>query len=120
MKVKTLLDLFIHNLSDVYSAEKQISRLDQIIDARDKRRIVHLKCHALEGLVADALELIESTEAGAVRDAGITGAAQKVEHCEIAACGTRIALVSPLGLKEASQRRADRLEEKKSTDVKLS
>ncbi len=54
MKVKTLLDLFIHDLSDVYSAEKQISRLDQIIDARDKRRIVRLKCHALEGLVADA------------------------------------------------------------------
>ncbi|PWK94301.1 ferritin-like metal-binding protein YciE [Pantoea allii] len=150
MKVKTLLDLFIHDLSDVYSAEKQITRalpkliraasdenlkaafqqhldetqgqierLDQIIDAHNELRIVRMKCHALEGLVEEALELIESTEAGQVRDAGLIGAAQKVEHYEIATYGTLIALATKLKLAEASRLLTATLDEEKSTDVKL-
>lgn len=150
MKVKNLLDLFIHDLSDVYSAEKQITRalpkliraasdeklktvfqqhlnetqvqierIDKAIDAHDELRIVRMKCHALEGLVEEAQELIESTEAGEVRDAGLIGAAQKVEHYEIAAYGTLIALASKIGLKEASELLTETLDEEKSTDAKL-
>lgn len=150
MKVKSLLDLFIHDLSDVYSAEKQITRalpkliraasdeklktvfqqhlnetqvqierIDKAIDAHDELRIVRMKCHALEGLVEEAQELIESTEAGEVRDAGLIGAAQKVEHYEIAAYGTLIALASKIGLKEASELLTETLDEEKSTDAKL-
>lgn len=150
MKVKTLLDLFIHDLSDVYSAEKQITRalpkliraatdeklkaafqqhleetqgqierLDQVIDAHDELRLLRMKCHALEGLVEEAQELIEATEAGPVRDAGLIGAAQKVEHYEIATYGTLIALAIKLQLGEAASLLAATLEEEKSTDKKL-
>ncbi|MGX9239026.1 YciE/YciF ferroxidase family protein [Pantoea ananatis] len=150
MKVKSLLDLFIHDLSDVYSAEKQVTRalpkliraasdeklktvfqqhlnetqvqierIDKAIDAHEELRIVRMKCHALEGLVEEAQELIESTEAGEVRDAGLIGAAQKVEHYEIAAYGTLIALASKIGLKEACELLAETLDEEKSTDAKL-
>lgn len=150
MKVKTLLDLFIHDLSDVYSAEKQITRalpkliraasdeklkaafqqhldetqgqierLDQVIDAHDELRLLRMKCHALEGLVEEAQELIEATEAGPVRDAGLIGAAQKVEHYEIATYGTLIALAIKLQLGEAANLLAATLEEEKSTDKKL-
>lgn len=150
MKVKTLLDLFIHDLSDVYSAEKQITRalpkliraatdeklksafqqhldetqgqierIDQVIDAHDELRLLRMKCHALEGLVEEAQELIEATEAGPVRDAGLIGAAQKVEHYEIATYGTLIALAVKLQLGEAASLLAATLEEEKSTDHKL-
>ncbi len=150
MKVKTLLDLFIHDLSDVYSAEKQITRalpkmiraatdenlknafqqhleetrgqierLDQVVESHDELRIMRMKCHALEGLVEEAQELIESTEAGEVRDAGLIGAAQKVEHYEIATYGTLIAMATKLELTEAASLLAETLNEEKATDVKL-
>jgi ferritin-like metal-binding protein YciE len=150
MKVKTLLDLFIHDLSDVYSAEKQITRalpkmiraasepklkeafqhhleetqgqierLDQLVEAHEEVRIVRMKCHALEGLVEEAQELIEATEAGPVRDAGLIGAAQKVEHYEIATYGTLIALAIKLQLGEASTLLKETLDEEKNTDQKL-
>lgn len=150
MKVKTLMDLFIHDLSDIYSAEKQITRalpkliraatdeklkaafqqhldetqgqierLDQVIDAHDELRLLRMKCHALEGLVEEAQELIEATEAGPVRDAGLIGAAQKVEHYEIATYGTLIALAIKLQLGEAANLLAATLDEEKSTDKKL-
>ncbi|MGK3113583.1 ferritin-like domain-containing protein [Candidatus Pantoea formicae] len=150
MKVKTLLDLFIHDLSDVYSAEKQITRalpkmiraasepklkeafqhhleetqgqierLDQLVESHEEVRIVRMKCHALEGLVEEAQELIEATEAGPVRDAGLIGAAQKVEHYEIATYGTLIALAIKLKLGEASTLLKETLDEEKNTDQKL-
>ncbi|MBS0881615.1 ferritin-like domain-containing protein [Pantoea sp. JGM49] len=150
MKVKTLLDLFIHDLSDVYSAEKQITRalpkmiraasepklkeafqhhleetqgqierLDQLVEAHEEVRIVRMKCHALEGLVEEAQELIEATDPGPVRDAGLIGAAQKVEHYEIATYGTLIALAIKLQLGEASSLLKETLDEEKNTDHKL-
>lgn len=150
MTIKTLEDLFIHDLSDIYSAEKQITRalpkmvraatdeklkqafqlhleetrgqierLDQLVDATEGVRIRRLKCHALEGLVEEAQEIIESVEAGPVRDAGLIGAAQKVEHYEIAAYGTLRALAQQLGYKQAATLLQETLEEEKATDIKL-
>lgn len=150
MKIESLLELFIHDLSDVYSAERQITkalpkmiraasenslkeafklhleetegqiqRLDQVVEAHDELRIKRMKCHALEGLVEEAQELIEATEAGPVRDAGLIGAAQKVEHYEIATYGTLIATAKKLGLNKAADLLAETLAEEKSTDEKL-
>ena len=150
MKVESLLDLFIHDLSDVYSAEKQITRalpkmaraasdeslkqafqqhleetqgqierLDQAVEAHEELRIKRMKCHAMEGLVEEAQELIDSTEAGPVRDAGLIGAAQKVEHYEIATYGTLVAMAKKLGLDQAASLLAETLAEEKSTDEKL-
>lgn len=150
MSIKTLQDLFIHDLSDVYSAEKQISRalpkmaraatdeklieafkthleetqgqierLDQLVEATPEVRIKRMKCHALEGLVEEAQEIIESVEKGVVRDAGLIGAAQKVEHYEIATYGTLRALALKLGYKEAARLLEETLKEEKATDEKL-
>ncbi|MCX0498299.1 MULTISPECIES: YciE/YciF ferroxidase family protein [Erwinia] len=150
MTIKTLEDLFIHDLSDVYSAEKQITRalpkmaraatdeklvaafhehleetrgqierLDQLVEATEGVRIKRMKCHALEGLAEEAQEIIDSVEAGPVRDAGLIGAAQKVEHYEIAAYGTLQALALKLGYKNAARLLGETLDEEKSTDEKL-
>ena len=150
MAIKTLVDLFIHDLSDVYSAEKQITRalpkmaraasdeslkaafeahleetrgqierLDQIVEKTDELRIRRMKCHALEGLVEEAQEIIDSVEAGPVRDAGLIGAAQKVEHYEIATYGTLAAMAKRLGFDEAAKLLAETLQEEKATDEKL-
>ncbi|HCX00213.1 MULTISPECIES: YciE/YciF ferroxidase family protein [Pantoea] len=150
MAIKTLVDLFIHDLSDVYSAEKQITRalpkmaraasdeslkaafeahleetrgqierLDQIVEKTEELRIRRMKCHALEGLVEEAQEIIDSVEAGPVRDAGLIGAAQKVEHYEIATYGTLAAMAKRLGFDEAAKLLAETLQEEKATDEKL-
>ncbi|AUX91823.1 ferritin-like domain-containing protein [Mixta gaviniae] len=150
MSIKTLEDLFIHDLSDVYSAEKQISRalpkmaraasdeklieafkthleetqgqierLDQLVEATPEVRIKRMKCHAMEGLVEEAQELIDSVEKGIVRDAGLIGAAQKVEHYEIATYGTLRAMAIKLGYKEAARLLEETLNEEKATDEKL-
>lgn len=150
MAIKTLVDLFIHDLSDVYSAEKQITRalpkmaraatdeslkaafeahleetrgqierLDQLVEKTEEVRIRRMKCHALEGLVEEAQEIIDSVEAGPVRDAGLIGAAQKVEHYEIASYGTLAAMAKKLGFNEAAALLVETLQEEKATDEKL-
>ncbi|MDE1186218.1 MAG: ferritin-like domain-containing protein [Pantoea sp.] len=150
MTIKTLEDLFIHDLSDIYSAEKQITRalpkmaraatdekliaafqqhleetqgqierIDQLVESTEGVKIKRMKCHALEGLAEEAQEIIDSVEAGSVRDAGLIGAAQKVEHYEIATYGTLQALATKLGYKEAARLLAETLQEEKATDEKL-
>ncbi|WP_312242376.1 ferritin-like domain-containing protein [Pantoea sp.] len=150
MTVKTLKDLFIHDLSDVYSAEKQITRalpkmaraasdenlvaafqqhleetqgqierLDELIEKTEGIKLKRMKCHALEGLVEEAQEIIDSVEKGEVRDQGLIGAAQKVEHYEIATYGTLHALALKLGYQDAAKLLEETLNEEKNTDVKL-
>jgi rubrerythrin len=63
--------------------------------------------------------MIEEVEKGPVLDAGLIGAAQKVEHYEIATYGTLCALAKQLGYTEAMQLLRETLEEEKSTDEKL-
>ena len=149
MAVKTLEDLFVHALSDVYSAEKQltkalpkmaraatnpalaeaftlhleetqgqIERIDRAVEATGIK-LKRIKCAAMEGLVEEGEEMIEEVEKGPVLDAGLIGAAQKVEHYEIATYGTLCALAKQLGYTEAMQLLRETLEEEKSTDEKL-
>jgi len=150
MTVKTLNDLFIHDLSDVYSAEKQITRalpkmaraasdenliaafnqhleetraqierLDELVEVTPEVKIKRMKCRALEGLVEEAQEIIDSVEKGEIRDHGLIGAAQKVEHYEIATYGTLHALALKLGYTKAAQLLEETLNEEKQTDEKL-
>ncbi|WP_369979100.1 ferritin-like domain-containing protein [Xanthomonas bundabergensis] len=149
MAIKTIDDLFLHELSDIYSAEKQltkalpklaraatnpalraafeahleetqgqIERIDQIAEKLDLR-LKRIKCAAMEGLVEEGKEVIESIEAGPVRDAALTGGAQKVEHYEIASYGTLAAMAKQLGKTDALKLLLETLEEEKSTDEKL-
>ncbi|HAK33460.1 MAG TPA: hypothetical protein DCM44_00435 [Pantoea sp.] len=97
----------------------QIERIDQIVEVTEGLRIRRMKCHALEGLVEEAQEIIDSVEAGPVRDAGLIGAAQKVEHYEIATYGTLTAMAKRLGFDEAAKLLAETLQEEKATDEKL-
>lgn len=150
MSITTLKELFIHDLSDVYSAERQITkalpkmaraatdpklveafkshleetqgqieRLDQVVESSDELRIKRMKCHAMEGLVEEAQELIDSVEKGEVLDAGLIGAAQKVEHYEIATYGTLAALARKLGYTKAAKLLEATLQEEKNADIKL-
>lgn len=150
MTVKTLNALFIHDLSDIYSAEKQITRalpkmaraasdekliaafkqhleetqgqierLDDIVEATPEVKMKRMKCHALEGLVEEAQEIIDSVEKGEIRDQGLIGAAQKVEHYEIVTYGTLYALATKLGYTRAAELLAETLSEEKQTDGKL-
>ena len=149
MARKTLEDLFIHALSDIYSAEKQLTRAlgklsraatnEQLSQAFEKHlqethgqieridqavekcglRLKRIKCVAMEGLVEEGEELIDEIERGPVLDAGLVGAAQKVEHYEIAAYGTLCALAKQLGHQDAVQLLKATLEEEKATDLKL-
>lgn len=150
MSISSLDELFVHDLSDIYNAEKQltkalpamaraatdpklveafkshleetqgqIERLDQVVESVEGLRIKRMKCHAMEGLVEEAKELIDSVEKGEVLDAGLIGAAQKVEHYEIATYGTLTALAKKLGYTEAAKLLHETLEEEKSTDEKL-
>lgn len=150
MSISSLDELFVHDLSDIYNAEKQltkalpamaraatdpklvdafkshleetqgqIERLDQVVESVEGLRIKRMKCHAMEGLVEEAKELIDSVEKGEVLDAGLIGAAQKVEHYEIATYGTLTALAKKLGYTQAAKLLHETLEEEKSTDEKL-
>ena len=149
MKLNTLEDLFLHELKDLYSAENQlvkalpkmakaatneelrvgfgehleqtkghVERLEQIAAQLEKKLTGH-KCKAMEGLIAEGAELISEDAEDSVRDAGLIGAAQRVEHYEIAGYGTATALARQLGYEEAAELLHTTLEEERETDEKL-
>lgn len=149
MKLKTLQDLFIHELKDLYSAETQlvkalprmakaathddlkagfeqhleetkihVERLDHIGEMCEARLTGH-KCKAMVGLIEEGSDLIDEDAEDSVRDAGLIGAAQRVEHYEIAGYGTARALAQQLGYEEAAELLDETLEEEKATDEKL-
>ena len=77
------------------------------------------KCEAMEGLIKEAEEIMESTEKGVVRDAGIISAGQKVEHYEIATYDTLRAFAKILGEDDAVSLLEEILNEEKEADEKL-
>jgi ferritin-like metal-binding protein YciE len=74
----------------------------------------------MEGLNEEGQEQIDEIEKGPLLDTALIAAAQKVEHYEIAAYGSLIALAKQLGETESVKLLADTLEEEKATDQKLS
>lgn len=149
MKLNSLDNLLHHELKDLYSAEKQlvkalpkmakaatnsdlkagfeehlgqteeqIERLDQIGEKLGISLTGH-KCKAMEGLIEEGEDLISEDANDSVRDAGLIGAAQRVEHYEIAGYGTARALATRLGHAEVAELLGRTLEEEKDTDAKL-
>src|SRR5688572_2737857 len=149
MKLNTIQDLLLHELKDLYSAENQllkalpkmakaatnpelkagfeehleqtkgqVARLEQIGETLGKKLTGH-KCKAMEGLVEEGADLIAEDADDSVRDAGLIGAAQRVEHYEIAGYGTARALATQLGHKDIADLLSQTLEEEKETDAKL-
>ncbi len=72
----------------------------------------------MNGLIKEAEEIMKETEGGAMRDAGIIAASQKVEHYEIASYGTLRTFAQTLGLDVAASLLEEILDEEKAADEK--
>ena len=79
--------------------KEHVERLEQIFEAMDESP-KGKKCVGMEGLVKEGSEIMDEDFEGAVMDAALIGAAQRVEHYEIAAYGTVIAFANQLGESE--------------------
>ncbi|MEX2349862.1 MAG: ferritin-like domain-containing protein [Flavobacteriaceae bacterium] len=113
---KKLIDALTSHLAET---EDQINRLEEVFESIDKKAVAK-KCEAMAGLIKEAEEIMESSEEGVMRDAGIISASQKVEHYEIATYGTLRQFAETLGLKEAASLLEKTLKEEKAADQKLS
>lgn len=110
-----LLDALKNHLEETM---EQVSRLEKVFASIEKKAVAK-KCEAMDGLIREAGEIMESCEKGAMRDAGIISAAQKVEHYEIATYGTLHQFAVTLGLTTAALLLEETLNEEKSADAKL-
>ena len=150
MAVKTLNDLFIETLKDLYYVEKKLVKtlpkmagkasspeLKQAIEEHLAetethverieqifglldRKAVAKKCEALEGLIKEADEVTGEIDDEETLDAAIISSAQTVEHYEIARYGTLACWAAEIGNTEISELLEQTLEEEKSADEKLS
>lgn len=147
--MKTMNDLFLSFLQDMYYAERQILKAlpkmakaaqnEELKQALTQHReetqhqVERLQqvfeqvgkrargqtCEALNGIVEEGEEVIEEFEAGPVRDAGILANAQAVEHYEMARYGTMIAWAKVCGMKDAVKLLEETLAEEKKADELL-
>jgi ferritin-like metal-binding protein YciE len=149
MEMQSLRDLMIDELKDLYSAENQIlkalpkmikkvtspdlkqgfekhlketegqvERLDKIFQELNESPRGK-KCKGMEGIIADGKELMEEDAEPEVLDAGLIGAAQHVEHYEIAGYGCARTYAELLGLNNVARLLKQTLDEEKATDQKL-
>jgi ferritin-like metal-binding protein YciE len=145
-----LKELYVDELKDIYSAETQlvkalpkmakaavsaelrngfqehltqtevhVTRLEQIFEELGEKP-TGKKCEGMAGLIKEGGEAAEEDYEGEVKDSALIGAAQRVEHYEIAAYGTVRAMAEKLGDDKAVQLLTQTLQEEKDTDVKLS
>ena len=150
MELSNLKDLMMHDLKDIYNAEGQlakalpkmakaatnpelkaafeahleetkvqIERLEQVMEMLEMP-IRGKKCKAMEGLLEEGKEVMGEDASEDVMDAALIGAAQKVEHYEIATYGTICTYAELLGLEQAKKLLGQNLDEEEKTDEKLS
>jgi ferritin-like metal-binding protein YciE len=149
MKIESLKDLFLHTLQDIYFAENEIVKaLPKMIKTADskelakaldahlgetKEQITRLKevfelcgekaqgeeCPAIEGIIAEADELMKEIKDPDTRDAAMIAAAQAVEHYEITRYGTLVSWAQLLGMKDAAKVLSKTLAEEHAADTKL-
>jgi ferritin-like metal-binding protein YciE len=147
--IKTLDDLFVHTLRDIYYAEQQIVKNlpDMISKATDpglksgfethlnetKNQIARVEqvfkqhgveakgvdCPAIDGILKEAKEVAGDIDDKTVLDAALIAAAQAVEHYEITRYGTLIAWAQQLGRDDCAALLKQNLDEEKATDGKL-
>ena len=149
MSVSSMEDLFLDELKDLYSAEKQITKaLPKLAKAATSSELrdafeSHLEetrghverlekafellgkpsrgktCHGMQGVLEEGSEVLEDTEKGDVRDAALISAAQRVEHYEIAAYGCVREYATLLGQNKIADLLGETLNEEKAADKKL-
>jgi ferritin-like metal-binding protein YciE len=105
-------------VSHLHETETHVERLEKIFSLFGEKAVAK-KCDAMDGLLKEGESILEDTEPGAVRDAGIILAAQKVEHYEIATYGTLVAFAGTLGEIEAAELLKETLNEEKNADATL-
>ena len=105
-------------LDHLATTEEQIVRLQKAFEIFGKKAVAK-KCEAMEGLIKEGQEILEETEPGPVRDAGIIAASQKIEHYEIATYGTLVAHAKTLGQNEIASLLEETLREEKEADALL-
>jgi ferritin-like metal-binding protein YciE len=98
--------------------KRQVERLDQIGEELEVK-MTGKKCKGMEGLLAEGRELMEEDLEEDALDAGLIGAAQKVEHYEIAAYGTARTHAEMLGYRRIAKLLQQTLNEEGATDKKL-
>jgi len=148
-KVKNLDELFVDTLKDLYDAEQQIVKaLPKMIDQANSsdlkqsfkehldvthRQIDRLdqifkelkttskgkRCVGMEGLIKEGDEVMKEAADPMVRDAALIGAAQKVEHYEIAGYGTARAYAQALGHQNFAKMLDQTADEEGQADKKL-
>ena len=149
MAEKTLDDLFLNTLKDVYYAEKQIYKslpkmakaaTDKQLGAAFEKhqeetegQIARLeqifellekpargkKCDAIEGILDEGKEIMDEFDGSPALDAGLLASAQAVEHYEISRYGTLKSWATALGMKDAVKLIDETLAEEKKTDALL-
>ncbi|HEX3217537.1 MAG TPA: ferritin-like domain-containing protein [Aestuariivirgaceae bacterium] len=147
--IRTLDDLFVHTLQDIYYAENQITKaLPTMISKATDRQLKqgfethltetkgHVKrleqvfqmhgkspkavdCPAIDGIIKEANEVAGDIGDKEVLDAALLASAQAVEHYEITRYGTLIAWAKQLGRPDCARVLQQNLEEEKATDKKL-
>ena len=150
MEMNDLQDLFIEELKDLYSAEKQLLKaLPRVAKAAENAELksalqnhvreteVHVqrleqifeklgasgrgkKCKGMEGLIEENKEMLEEDAEPEVLDAGLIVGCQKVEHYEIAGYGSVVTFAKLLGDQESARLLAQTLNEEERTDKLLS
>ena len=149
MRNDSLKELYVEELKDLYSAENQlvkalpkmakaassdelrqgfeehleqtrghVQRLEKVFQALEESP-KGKKCKGMEGLIEEGAEVMEEEFEGSRMDAALIGAAQRVEHYEIAAYGTVCAFAKELRQTEQASLLTETLEEEKETDEKL-
>ncbi len=147
--IKSLDDLFVHTLQDVYYAEQRITKalpemVAKVSDSQlqeafrshleeTKNQIKRLEqvfrmhnaeakavtCPAIDGIIEEAEEIMSDSKDSEVLDAAALAAAQAVEHYEIARYGTLIAWARQLGRADCASVLEPTLKEEKEADRKL-
>jgi ferritin-like metal-binding protein YciE len=106
-------------LMHIEQTQVQIERVEQAMEkmsVRPGRKV----CEAMRGLVEEAQhEIEEHGEKGPILDLVIVAGMQRIEHYEIAAYGTNVALAKAIGEKEVADLLSETLEEERQTDLKL-
>lgn len=148
-KTKTMEDLLLSGLKDLYDAEKQlvkaIPKMAKATTSGELREgfLEHLeqtkehvnrlekafsmlgqkasgkKCVAMQGLIEEGEEVVDEIDEGPVRDAALIGAAQRVEHYEMAGYGCGRTFAETLGHSDVAELLQRTLDEEKATDEKL-
>jgi len=105
--------------SHLTETKGQVDRLETI-GTLLKIKLTGKKCKAMEGLLEEGKEVVEADGPVAVIDAALIGAAQRVEHYEIAAYGTARAFAEHLGNAKVAKLLQQTLDEESAADEKLS